>query len=177
MRTRAARGSDGQFSITGNKMWITNGTLDGNTTGDAFLASTPPPWSSDSEIQFFIFELCTMNLRFPGLSKAWMRPTQTLDPRPSTLNPRRPSTLNPPHSTLNPPPSTLNPHPSNLHPRLSILHPQPSILNPQPSTRRSTPKQVIQRAGMDLAFSWWRRETKVSGSASRSRTSAGCGQA
>jgi alkylation response protein AidB-like acyl-CoA dehydrogenase len=36
MRTAATKGGDG-FSVTGQKMWITNGTVDGATTGDAFL--------------------------------------------------------------------------------------------------------------------------------------------
>jgi len=37
MKTRAAKVEGGGYSLTGSKMWITNGTLDGKTTGDAFL--------------------------------------------------------------------------------------------------------------------------------------------
>ena len=38
MATRATRAADGaSWTLTGTKMWITNGTLDGETTGDCFL--------------------------------------------------------------------------------------------------------------------------------------------
>ena len=38
MRTTATKSEDGQsYAINGQKMWITNGTTDGKTTGDAFL--------------------------------------------------------------------------------------------------------------------------------------------
>ena len=37
MATRAAQDADGGFTLTGQKMWITNGTVDGTTTGDKFL--------------------------------------------------------------------------------------------------------------------------------------------
>mmetsp|Transcript_22094 Transcript_22094/g.50950 ORF Transcript_22094/g.50950 Transcript_22094/m.50950 type:complete len:433 (-) Transcript_22094:335-1633(-) len=38
MKTTATKSSDGStYTLNGNKMWITNGTLDGETTGDAYL--------------------------------------------------------------------------------------------------------------------------------------------
>mmetsp|Transcript_2837 Transcript_2837/g.5090 ORF Transcript_2837/g.5090 Transcript_2837/m.5090 type:complete len:440 (-) Transcript_2837:461-1780(-) len=38
MRTKAVKSSDGSsYKLSGQKMWITNGTVDGETTGDAFL--------------------------------------------------------------------------------------------------------------------------------------------
>jgi len=38
MRTTATKSADGStYTINGQKMWITNGTTDGKTTGDAFL--------------------------------------------------------------------------------------------------------------------------------------------
>lgn len=38
MKTSAAKSADGSYyTINGSKMWITNGTPDGKTTGDAFL--------------------------------------------------------------------------------------------------------------------------------------------
>jgi isovaleryl-CoA dehydrogenase len=37
MSTKAVKQDDGDYLITGQKMWITNGTLDGETTGDVFL--------------------------------------------------------------------------------------------------------------------------------------------
>ena len=36
MQTTARKDGDG-YVINGSKMWITNGTIDGATTGDAFL--------------------------------------------------------------------------------------------------------------------------------------------
>ena len=38
MRTAATKSADGaSYVLNGQKMWITNGTADGATTGDAFL--------------------------------------------------------------------------------------------------------------------------------------------
>lgn len=38
MKTKAEKSSDGSYyTLTGNKMWITNGTVDGSNTGDIFL--------------------------------------------------------------------------------------------------------------------------------------------
>ena len=38
MQTRAVPSPDGSyFTLTGTKMWITNGTIDGTDTGDMFL--------------------------------------------------------------------------------------------------------------------------------------------
>ena len=38
MSTSAVESKDGShFILNGNKMWITNGTIDGHTTGDVFL--------------------------------------------------------------------------------------------------------------------------------------------
>jgi len=37
MTTRATRSDDGGWVLNGQKMWITNGTIDGMTTGDVFL--------------------------------------------------------------------------------------------------------------------------------------------
>lgn len=38
MTTTAVRSSDGSyFTVNGTKMWITNGTVDGVTTGDKFI--------------------------------------------------------------------------------------------------------------------------------------------
>jgi len=38
MATTAVKSSDGSsYVLNGQKMWITNGTLDGKTTGDAYL--------------------------------------------------------------------------------------------------------------------------------------------
>ena len=38
MSTTATKSADGSYySLNGNKMWITNGTVDGKTTGDIFL--------------------------------------------------------------------------------------------------------------------------------------------
>jgi isovaleryl-CoA dehydrogenase len=37
MRTTAKKQGDGSYMLNGAKMWITNGTLDGETTGDCYL--------------------------------------------------------------------------------------------------------------------------------------------
>ena len=45
MSTRAVKSADGSsYVINGSKMWITNGTVDGKTTGDVYLvyAKTGP---------------------------------------------------------------------------------------------------------------------------------------
>ena len=56
MTTKAEPSSDGSsFKINGTKMWITNGTVDGRTTGDVFLvyARTGP---GRQDISMFLVE-------------------------------------------------------------------------------------------------------------------------
>lgn len=56
MSTKAVRSPDGaSYKIDGSKMWITNGTTDGRTTGDAFLvyARTGP---GRQDVSMFIVE-------------------------------------------------------------------------------------------------------------------------
>lgn len=56
MVTKAARSPDGSsYKIDGAKMWITNGTTDGQNTGDVFLvyARTGP---GRQDVSMFIVE-------------------------------------------------------------------------------------------------------------------------
>lgn len=56
MSTKAVASPDGSsFKIDGAKMWITNGTVDGRTTGDVFLvyARTGP---GRQDISMFLVE-------------------------------------------------------------------------------------------------------------------------
>ena len=59
MRTRVEQTGPEEFSISGHKMWITNGTLDGSTTGDVFLvyASSKSPEASSSSSSSKSFSL------------------------------------------------------------------------------------------------------------------------
>jgi len=60
MSTSAELSSDGSsYVINGTKMWITNGTVDGSSTGDAFLlyARTGKPGSRGSgDLTSFLIE-------------------------------------------------------------------------------------------------------------------------
>lgn len=56
MSTKAVRSPDGaSYKIDGTKMWITNGTTDGRTTGDVFLvyARTGP---GRQDVSMFLVE-------------------------------------------------------------------------------------------------------------------------
>jgi len=56
MRTNAQKSADGSYyTLNGNKMWITNGTIDGKTTGDVFLVYAKTG-QTDRDVSMFIVE-------------------------------------------------------------------------------------------------------------------------
>lgn len=66
MTTKAVPSADGSsFKIDGAKMWITNGTVDGRTTGDVFLvyASTGP---GRQDISMFLVEKARLCRKIKG---------------------------------------------------------------------------------------------------------------
>lgn len=72
MTTKAVPSADGSsFKIDGAKMWITNGTADGHTTGDAFLvyARTGP---DRQDISMFLVEKARNSVDWTGVPRCMM---------------------------------------------------------------------------------------------------------
>ena len=66
MTTTAEKSSDGSYyTINGSKMWITNGTVDGETTGDKFIVYVKTgKGRSPSDLSSFIIEKGSCNVKY-----------------------------------------------------------------------------------------------------------------